>query len=76
MAQSKAHIAANNRYEKKAYDKISLRLRKDSDINGDIIRIHAETRGESVNSFLKRAVIETMQRDNAKTAEDKPNKEE
>ena len=51
MAQSKAHIEATGRYEKKAYDKILLRIRKDADLNGDMLRAHAETMGESVNAF-------------------------
>lgn len=67
MAQSKAHIDATGRYEKKVYDKILLRIRKDADINGDIIKTHAESRGESVNSFLLRAVAETIMRDNGST---------
>ena len=65
MAQSKAHIDATGRYEKKAYDKILLRIRKDSAVNGDVIRAHAESRGESVNGFLLRAITETIERDNA-----------
>lgn len=76
MAQSKAHIAATGRFEKKAYDKILLRVRKDADINGDIIRRHAESRGESINGFLLRAVTEAIKRDNVKVAENKPDREE
>lgn len=69
MAQSKAHIEATGRYEKKAYDKILLRMRKDASINGDVIRTHAEVMGESVNAFLLRAVEEAIKRDNAKAAD-------
>ena len=64
MAQSKAHIAANTKYNKKAYDRILLILRKDSKINGDFIRTHAEAGGESINGFLLRAVTEAVERDN------------
>ncbi len=64
MAQSKAHMAATNRYNKKAYDRIELKLRKDADLNGDVVRAHAEAHGESVNGFLLRAVAETIERDN------------
>ena len=71
MAQSKAHIEATGRYEKKAYDKILLRMRKDASINGDVIRTHAEVMGESVNGFLKRAVAEAIERDNAEATADK-----
>lgn len=66
MPQSKAHIAATTRYEKKAYDRIPLRLRKDSECTAEDVRLHAESRGESVNAFITRAIIETMVRDNSK----------
>lgn len=64
MAQTKAHIAATNRYNQKAYDRLLLKIRKDATINSDVIRAHAESRGESVNGFLLRAVTETIKRDN------------
>jgi len=38
MAQSKAHMEATGRYEKKAYDKILLRIRKDAGLRGRIHR--------------------------------------
>lgn len=69
MAQTEAHMAATNRFNKKAYDNLQLRVRKDADPCGDVIRAHAEAMGESVNAFLLRAVVETMQRDNAKTSD-------
>ena len=68
MAQRKAHMEATTRYNKKAYDRIELKLRKDADFSGDVLRAHAEATGESINAFLLRAAMETMQRDNAKTA--------
>lgn len=64
MAQSKAHMEATGRYNKKAYDRIELKLRKDSELNGNLIRAHAESKKESVNGFLTRAVMETIKRDN------------
>lgn len=67
MAQSKAHIEATGRYEKKTYDNIRFRIRKDAELNGDTIRTHAEARGESINGFLLRAVTETIERDNSST---------
>ena len=51
MAQNKAHIEITDRFEKKAYDKILLRIRKDADIDSDSIRIYTEARGESINEF-------------------------
>ena len=63
MAQTVAHMEATNRYNQKAYDNVQLRLRKDAEINGSTVRAHAELMGESVNAFMLRAVIETMERD-------------
>lgn len=41
-------------------DEIKLRLPKGQK---DIIRAYAESRGESVNAFIQRAVAEAMERD-------------
>ena len=63
---SKARIAANNRYNAKAYDEIKVRVSKG---NKDIIKAHAENNGESLNGFVNRAIDETMERDKASTKE-------
>ncbi len=63
---SEAKYKANARYIKKAYERIAFDVRRDAEINGDYIRSHAEVMGESVNSFIKRAVAETVERDKAK----------
>lgn len=65
----KPNMAATNRFNKKAYDNLQLRVRKDADPSGDVIRAHAEAMGENVNAFLLRAVVETMQHGNAKTVD-------
>ena len=57
---SPAKIAANNRYTAKAYDRINFVVPKGKK---DEIRAHAESCGESVNSFILRAVLETMEKD-------------
>ncbi len=36
--------------------------------NMDTIKAHAETRGESVNGFINRAISETMERDDGAPA--------
>lgn len=69
MAQSRAQIEANIRYNKKTYDRIELKLRKEADINGDVLRAHAAETGESINSFLLRAVAETIERDKRSMSE-------
>lgn len=51
-----------NRYIAKAYDRINLTVPKGQK---EIIKTHAESRGESVNAFLNRAAQEAMERDKA-----------
>ena len=60
---SQAHIDANARYLKKAYDRALIRIRKDADLNGEAIRAHAKANGESLNGFIARAVAEAIERD-------------
>ena len=43
-------------------DRISIAVPKGQK---DVIKAHAEARGESVNAFVGRAIEETMERDNA-----------
>ena len=58
---SKARIEANNRYNAKAYDRINIAVKKGSKAK---IQAHAESKGESLNGFIKRAIKETISRDN------------
>lgn len=60
---SKARIAANNRYNNKAYDRINIAIKKGQK---EIIKSHAASMNESINSFVNRAIDETIQRDNEK----------
>ena len=57
---SRARIEANNRYNAKAYDRINIAVPKGQK---DLIKAHAESKGESINGFVNRAIDETMQRD-------------
>lgn len=59
---SDARRAANARYEAASVERISLVLPKGQK---SVIQAHAKARGESVNGFLKRAIIETISRDNS-----------
>lgn len=63
MPKTKAQSEACARYNKKTYERIAFEVRRDADINGAAIRAHAESMGESVNGFIKRAIAETMERD-------------
>lgn len=56
----KASTKAQNKYISKKYDRISLLVDKG---NKEIIKAHAISLGESVNGFINRAIIETIQKD-------------
>ena len=56
---------AKNKYNAKAYDRIALQVKKG---RKDIIKAHAENRGESINGFVNRAIDETMERDKENNA--------
>lgn len=60
MTASKAQQKAVNKYIKENYDVFQIRMPKGKK---DIIKAHAESKGESVNSFINRAVDETIKRD-------------
>ena len=56
-------VRYNNEFIKAAYDRIGLLVPKG---DNDAIAAHAATRGESVKNFIKRAITETIARDNCK----------
>ena len=62
MAISDSQKRAVAKYNAANYDRIELRVEKGKK---DIIKAHAEKRGESVNAFINRAIDETMERDNS-----------
>lgn len=57
---TEARRAANARYEANTVERISLVLQQGKK---DRIKSHAESKGESVNAFINRAIDETMERD-------------
>lgn len=61
MAVSKAQQKAVNKYVRDNYDRVNVNMPKGQK---ETVRAHAEARGESVNAFINRAVLETMERDN------------
>ena len=61
MAYSQAQNKATQKYSSKAYDQIKVLVKKGEREN---IKSHAETYGESLNGFIKRAIDETIERDN------------
>ena len=60
MPVSKSQQRAVQVYNKKSYDDIRVRAKKGQRAT---IQAHAEQMGESVNSFVLRAIDETMARD-------------
>ena len=56
----KASTKAQNKYIAKAYDRINLVLPKG---RKDVIKAHAESRGQSVNGFIVEAITEEMERE-------------
>ena len=61
---SKTSAAVKNRYNAKAYDRITIVVKKGEK---EVIKAHAEKfDGGSVNAFIQRAIAETMERDNQK----------
>jgi len=57
---SEAQRKATNKYNKKAYETILLRLRRDGAINRDSITEAAAAAGLSVNEFITEAIKEKM----------------
>ena len=62
MAISDSQRKAVAKYNAANYDRIELRVDKG---RKDIIKAHAENRGESVNGFINRAIEEAMERETA-----------
>ena len=54
---SKAKIAANARYDDKAYDKFLVRVPKGQKA---AIQAHAQSKGESINGMVNRAILADM----------------
>lgn len=62
----KTSSKVKDRYNAKVYEEIKVRVYKGEK---EKIKAHAETKGESVNGFIKRAIDETMERDLAEQGE-------
>lgn len=60
-AYSQAQNKATQKYIKENYDEIKIRMPKGK---RDTLKIHAQSRNESLNGFINRAIDETVERDN------------
>lgn len=59
MPQTEAQVRASKKYHQK-FDEVKMRVPKGE---RQKFQAHAEAQGESLNAFLYRAVLETMERD-------------
>ena len=59
---SKAQQRAVHKYVKNNYDRIELTVKPKG--KKDTIKAHAKKKGETLNSFINRAINETIKRDN------------
>ena len=67
MPQSDAQSRATKKYQQK-FDDIKLRVPKGE---RELLQAHAESQGESLNAFLRRAAKETIARDREEGSTDK-----
>ena len=61
MPTTKAGQKAVNKYMRENYDRVNLTMPKG---RKDEVKAHADTRGESLNAFINRAIDSQIQRDN------------
>ena len=61
MPVSEAQLRATAKYKAEHYDVVKVNFPKGKK---EEIRVHAESRGESLNAFVQRSIRETMARDN------------
>ena len=60
MTVTKAQQKAVSKYMKENYDEIKVRVEKGQK---EFIKAHAESKGESLNGFINRAITETIKSD-------------
>ena len=59
MALSESRVRANKKYHEK-FDNLQVRVPQGQK---EVIADHAAAQGESLNTFVRRAISETMERD-------------
>ena len=66
MAIRDSQKRAVAKYNAANYDRVELRLEKG---RKEAVKAHAEAQGESLNAFINRAIIYTMEQDKSNTEE-------
>ena len=69
MAEKKPFdpVAYKNQFNAENYDRINLTIRKGEKAR---LQAHADSKGESLNAFIKRAITEQIKRDNEPISEE------
>ena len=62
MPETEAQKRAHAKYQSKAYDKILLRIRKDTEPTRETITQKAEASGMSLNAYIVEAIREKIDR--------------
>lgn len=75
MAVTKAQQAATKKFEDKNYDKILLRLRKDT-LPKECVQMAADKAGESLNAYITGAVRDRMEQEGMLLIASKDTKDE
>jgi hypothetical protein len=60
MAKTKTSSTVKNRYNAKAYDQLPIRVPKGKK---DVLTVHAQSQGKSLNGFVNEAIDEKLERD-------------
>lgn len=69
---SQARIDANARYDKKTYDNVLVKFRKDAPLTLAMVKAYASSHGETTNGFIVRAITEAIERDGQKGENQEP----
>ena len=70
MAVTKAQQAATKKFEYKNYDKILLRLRKDT-LSKETVQAAAKNAGESLNAYITGAISNRIKQETSSLSNDK-----
>ena len=58
-----AQVRAHTKYERKAYDNIRVRIRKDDpELTTEMLQAAADAAGQSINAYVVQAIKERMKK--------------
>ena len=59
----KVSVEVKERYNAKVYDRVTLRLRKETETSKEAIQAAADAAGETLNGYITKAIRERMERE-------------